>query len=121
MSTYGELIAALKSFKNVKDKRHAIRTLGSFCANKSYQIRILKSGGWESGIQPLLTSLDQECRHHAALAVANLSVSSETHELLLEANALKDLMRCAQEDDDADLAVYVITAIGNMAASSICW
>eukprot|EP00400_MALV-I_sp_L67-5_P000519 gene519-565_t len=34
MSSYGELIHSLKGVKNVKEKRHAIRSLASMCANK---------------------------------------------------------------------------------------
>jgi hypothetical protein len=121
MSSYSELITSLKSNRNVKDKRHAIKALAPICANRAYQSRIITAGGWEDAIQPLMTSLDQECRTYASLSVCNLATSPDNHAYLLKAGALRDLVRISNEDEADDLAVFTVTALGNMAASPICW
>ena len=121
MSSYGELITALKSFRNVKDKRQAIKSLAAICNNTAYHNRIINNGGWIDAIQPLLTSLDQECRTQATYALANLSASVETHAHLIQHDAITELARLASEDDMNDLCIYAITALGNLAATPVSW
>ena len=121
MSSYAELIAALKTFKNVKERRHAIKSLAAVCANTAYHNRIINHGGWKDAIKPLLTSLDQECITQATYALANLTSTVETHAHLIEHGAVTELARLATEEDYGDLSVYAITALGNLAASPGSW
>eukprot|EP00435_Cladocopium_sp_Y103_P014562 s637_g3.t1 len=109
MSSYGELIQALRVLKNVKEKRHGIKTLASLCANRAFQVRIVQRGGWRTAILPLIISLDEDCRMYAALAVANLSTSAATHPQLLEEEVLRSLTFWAA----SPVKYRIITRAGN--------
>ncbi|CAJ1426465.1 unnamed protein product, partial [Effrenium voratum] len=121
MSSYGELIQALRVLKNVKEKRHGIKTLASLCANRAFQVRIVQRGGWRTAILPLIISLDEDCRMYAALAVANLSTSAATHPQLLEEEVLRHLVPILQSEEVQEVIAYVLNALGNFACSNIMW
>lgn len=121
MSSYGELIQALRVLKNVKEKRHGIKTLASLCANRAFQVRIVQRGGWRTAILPLIISLDEDCRMYAALAVANLSTSAATHPQLLEEEVLRHLVPILQSEEVQEVIAYVLNALGNFACSDIMW
>lgn len=121
MSSYGELIQALKVLKNVKEKRHGIKTLSSLCANRAFQVRIVQRGGWRDAILPLIISLDEDCRKYAALAIANLSTSTATHQQLLEEEVLRHLVPILVSEEVQEVVVYVLNALGNFAISSTMW
>ncbi|KAF4665375.1 hypothetical protein FOL47_004642 [Perkinsus chesapeaki] len=118
MSSFGELIAALQSVKSVKDKRQAIRSLAAQCASRMNVMKILRAGGWSKAIQPLLSSLDPEAQVYAALAAANLTSFDISHDFLAVNGAIPELLRVAHESDEPDLAVYGLTALGNLAGTS---
>ncbi|CAK9000389.1 Serine/threonine-protein kinase STY46 (Serine/threonine/tyrosine-protein kinase 46) [Durusdinium trenchii] len=121
MSSYGELIQALRVLKNVKEKRHGIKTLASLCSNRAFQVRIVQRGGWRTAILPLIISLDEDCRMYAALAVANLSTSAATHPQLLEEEVLRHLVPILQSEEVQEVIAYVLNALGNFACSEIMW
>eukprot|EP00930_Biecheleria_cincta_P042926 TRINITY_DN29538_c0_g1_i1.p1 TRINITY_DN29538_c0_g1~~TRINITY_DN29538_c0_g1_i1.p1 ORF type:complete len:5332 (-),score=1004.55 TRINITY_DN29538_c0_g1_i1:66-16061(-) len=121
MSSYGELIQALRVLKNVKEKRHGIKTLASLCANRAFQVRIVQRGGWRTAILPLIISLDEDCRMYAALAVANLSTSTAAHAQLLEEEVLRHLVPILQSEEVQEVIAYVLNALGNFACSNIMW
>eukprot|EP00931_Biecheleriopsis_adriatica_P096456 TRINITY_DN7010_c0_g1_i1.p1 TRINITY_DN7010_c0_g1~~TRINITY_DN7010_c0_g1_i1.p1 ORF type:complete len:5389 (-),score=1202.56 TRINITY_DN7010_c0_g1_i1:94-16260(-) len=121
MSSYGELIQALRVLKNVKEKRHGIKTLARLCSNRAFQVRIVQRGGWRTAILPLIISLDEDCRMYAALAVANLSTSSASHAQLLEEEVLRHLVPILQSEEAQEVIAYVLNALGNFACSNIMW
>eukprot|EP00971_Amphidinium_carterae_P143669 2846556-Amphidinium_carterae.1 len=92
MSSYGELIQALGVLKNVKEKRHGIKTLSN-----------------------------DDCRKYAALAIANLSCSVGAHQQLLEEDVLRHLIPILYSEEVQEVLVYVINALGNFACSPIMW
>jgi hypothetical protein len=117
MSSYGELIQALGALKNVKEKRHGIKTLASLCSNRAFQVRIVQKGGWSNAILPLIISLDEECRKYAALAIANLSTTVAAHQQLLDENVLTHLVPILHSEEVQEVVVYVLNALGNFAVS----
>jgi hypothetical protein len=119
MSSYGELIQALGALKNVKEKRHGIKTLSSLCSNRAFQVRIVQKGGWSNAILPLIISLDDECRKYAALAIANLSTTTAAHQQLLDENVLTHLVPILRSEEVQEVVVYVLNALGNFAVSPI--
>jgi len=121
MSSYGELIQALGALKNVKEKRHGIKTLSSFCANRAFQVRIVQRGGWRNAILPLIISLDDECRKYAALAIANLSTNRTAHDQLLNEDVLRQLVPILYSEEVQEVIIYVLNALGNFACSQIMW
>lgn len=121
MSTYAELIQALKVLKSVKEKRHGIKSLASLCANPAFQVRIVSKGGWRDAILPLIISLDEDCRRYAGLAIANLSTDIKTHQQLLEEDVLKHLVPILHSEEVQEVVVYVLNALGNFATSECMW
>ncbi|CAE8591234.1 unnamed protein product, partial [Polarella glacialis] len=121
MSSYGELIQALRVLKNVKEKRHGIKTLASLCANRAFQVRIVQRGGWRTAILPLIISLDEDCRMYAALAIANLSTAAAAHAQLLEEEVLRHLVPILQSEEVQEVIAYVLNALGNFACSNSMW
>lgn len=121
MSSYADLIKALQVLKNVKEKRHGIKTLASLCNSVQYQLRITQAGGWKQAILPLIISLDEECRKYAALAIANLSYEQRTHEILLKEDVLKHLVPILYSEECPEVVIYVLNCIGNLSSSSVMW
>lgn len=121
MAQFGDLIEALGELKNVKEKRHAVRTLQNFCTNRSYQVKIVNRGGWRKALLPLIISLDEECRKYAALAVANLTTSPNVHAQLLQEEIIRHLVPILPAEDSPEVVAYVLTALGNLACSPACW
>lgn len=121
MSSYGELIQALGVLKNVKEKRHGIKTLSSLCANRQFQVRIVQRGGWKNAILPLIISLDEDCRKYAALAIANLSFAQATHQQLLDEEVLTHLVPILYSEECPEVVIYVLNTLGNFASSNFMW
>lgn len=121
MSSYGELIQALQVLKNVKEKRHGIKTLASLCANRQFQVRIVQAGGWKAAILPLIISLDDDCRKYAALGIANLSYETRTHPQLLSEDVLKHLVPILPQEECPEVVIYVLNALGNFSSSPMMW